>query len=209
MNQVIVIGAGGHAKVCIDILKDCGYQVVYVIRKNDDPDDSEYFYNVPIEYEINLAWIKDALGIDKAFVAIGDNKIRVKLSSKLNDMGFTLVNAISSKAIISGTVLLGKGIAVMPGAIINADTVISRYSIINTGATIDHECKIKKGVHIAPGCNLAGNVIVGSNSFLGIGTKVIPNINIGENVIIGAGSTVIDNIPDNSKVVGSPARKYI
>ena len=72
--------------------------------------------------------------------------------------------------------------------------------------TVDHDCVIGDFVHIAPGVNLAGNVSVGDGSMVGVGTSVIPGIRIGKNCIVGAGSVVIEDVPDNSVVVGSPAR---
>lgn len=51
-----------------------------------------------------------------------------------------------------------------------------------------------------------GRVTIGNNVFVGADTVILPGVSIGNNVIIGANSTVTHDIPDNSVVVGSPAK---
>jgi maltose O-acetyltransferase len=51
-----------------------------------------------------------------------------------------------------------------------------------------------------------GLVDIGNNVFIGAGSIILPDVKIGNNVIIGAGSIVTKDIPDNSLVVGNPAK---
>lgn len=51
-----------------------------------------------------------------------------------------------------------------------------------------------------------GSINIGSDVFIGMNVIIMPNINIGSNVIVGTGSIVTKNIPDNSVVVGNPAK---
>lgn len=199
---IIIIGAGGHAKVCIELLRAMGESIDYCIGA----DSSLQCLGVPVlQGDANLARLRDA-GYSKIFIAIGANNLRVQLANIAGELGYQLVNAMSPQAIISPTVQLGVGIAVMAGAVINAETVIGDLAIINTGATVDHDCQIGKACHIAPQCGLAGNVSIGERSFLGIGCKVIPNISIGVNVMIGAGSVVVSDIEQDLTAMGIPAR---
>ena len=96
--------------------------------------------------------------------------------------------------------------AVMPGAVINADCTIGDLAIINTLASVDHDGRIGNAAHIAPHCALAGNVSVGERSFLGVGSKVIPEIEIGADVVAAAGSVIVADIAPNSRVAGVPAK---
>lgn len=202
-KSVIIIGAGGHAKVIIELLRSSGYKPAVCIGDADSPDEC---HGVPVLQGDHQLEPLRAQGLALAFVAIGNNALRRQLGLMALQYGFTLVNAISPTAVISPTVHLGQGIAVMAGAVINAASVIDDFVIINTGATIDHDCTIGEACHIAPQCGLAGNVSVGMESFLGIGCSVVPGRRIGHRTAIGAGGVVVADIPDNVLAKGIPAK---
>lgn len=202
-SEVIVIGAGGHAKVCIELLRAMGEKVAFCVGASDSP---ERCLDVPVlKGDENLARLRSK-GYYRLFVAIGSNGLRDRLSAAATELGYQLVNAISLHAVISPTAKLGAGVAVMAGVVINAEAVIEDLAIINTGATIDHDCRIGKAVHIAPQCALAGKVTVGNYTLLGVGCKVIGGIEIGEGVTVGAGGVVISGIASGATAVGVPVR---
>jgi len=204
MEKILIVGSGGHAKVIIDILKN---STEYELIGLTDPfPKHERIMGLPILGDDSILPKLFEEGIKYAFIAIGDNQKRIQLAFEIMQMGFGVINAISSHSYVSKSIQLGVGIAIMPGVIINPDAIINDHVIINTGATIDHDCIIETGCHIAPGCNIAGNVRIGKGSLLGIGTKVIPNITIGEWTIVGAGSVVVNNVPSYALAVGFPAR---
>jgi UDP-perosamine 4-acetyltransferase len=200
---VIIVGAGGHAKVCIEILREVGEKISFCIGGSDSP---ENCLDIPVLRGDEHIQILRHKGYFRAFLAIGSNSIREKLGNDCIREGYQIINAISSHAIISPSVKLGCGVAVMAGSVINAESIIEDFAIINTGATIDHDCRIGRAAHIAPQCGLAGRVSVGPQSILGIGCKVIPEIKIGEQVTVGAGSVVVRDIGSNATAVGVPAK---
>ncbi|VTU13749.1 MULTISPECIES: acetyltransferase [unclassified Variovorax] len=203
-QDVIVIGAGGHAKVCIELLRAMGVSVACCIGGAESGDRC---LDVPVlRGDEHLARLR-AEGHALAFVAIGANAIRQRLAASVTALGYELVNAISPAAVLSPTVRLGKGIAIMAGAVVNADTTIADLAIINTSASVDHDGRIGEAAHVAPQCGLAGNVTVGPRAFLGIGSKVIPGVSIGPDVVAGAGSIIISDIEPNIRVAGVPARQ--
>ena len=200
---IIVIGSGGHAKVCIEILRDMGELIDYCIGGIDSLDNC---LGVPVvRGDDNLQHLRN-IGYSRVFIAIGSNQLRDYLAKFALEQGYDLVNAISPRAVVSPSATLGVGIAIMAGVVINAEAIIEDLSIVNTGTTIDHDCFVGRGSHIAPQCALAGNVKVGSRSFLGIGSKVLPGVSVGTQTIIGAGSVVISDIGSNVTAVGVPAR---
>lgn len=83
---------------------------------------------------------------------------------------------------------------------------MGEYCVLNTGATIDHECKIGDGAHIMGGSYLAGRVTIGNFSSIGATATVLPDIKVGSNSIVGAGSVVTKNVPNNTVVIGNPAK---
>ncbi len=202
-SGIIIVGAGGHSKVCIELLRAMGESIAYCVGATDSPDNC---LGVPIlQGDANLSFLRSE-GYSRVFVAVGSNRLRERLSALYIGLGYQFISAISPRAVISPSARLGRGVAVMPGAVINAESVIGDLSIINTGATVDHDCRIGQAVHIAPQCALAGNVTVGNQSFLGVGCKVIPEIRIGERVRVGAGAVVICDIESDATAVGVPAR---
>jgi UDP-perosamine 4-acetyltransferase len=203
----VIIGAGGHAKVILDMLHD---RAEFTCAGCVDPDpQSASLLKVPgLGDDGALAKILSS-GIRHAFVAIGSNRVRAERQQQVRALGFTIINAISRYAVISPRATLGAGVAIMPGAVINVDTVIEDGAIINTGATVDHDCRIGAFAHVAPGTHLAGNVTVGNGAFLGVGTSVIPRRVIGAWSMVGAGSAVVHDIPEGITAVGVPARPLV
>jgi UDP-perosamine 4-acetyltransferase len=146
-----------------------------------------------------------AEGVREAFVAIGDNRKRRDLTRTLRTIGFQLANAISPRASVSRFARLGGGIAVMPGAVVNAGAALADGAIVNTGATVDHDCIVGPFAHIAPGTNLGGCVQVGEGALLGIGSRAIPGVSIGDWSVVGAGSVIIHNLEPKVVAAGVPA----
>jgi len=204
VHKLLIIGSGGHAKVIIDILKEAGnFELIGCVSK--EPLQQE-ISGLPILGDDSVLPQLRTKGVRHVFIAIGDNARRAEMMKSVTKMGFELVNAISSYSHISPSVHLGRGIAVMPGVVINVDSIIEDNAIINTGATLDHDCLIGAHSHIGPGCNIAGNVKIGQGSFLGVGCRVIPKISIGEWTVVGAGGVVVSDLPGYVEAVGMPAK---
>ncbi|MCT4605057.1 MAG: acetyltransferase [Marinisporobacter sp.] len=207
MQKLILIGAGGHSKVVIDIVKD-QYELIGFTDIDENKHDKE-FYGVKVLGDDTL--LKDLYdqGVKNALITLGstgDNSLRKKIFKQVQALGFTFINAISNTAMLSQSVKLGVGNMIINGVIINADTKIENNVIINTGAIIEHDCHIKSHVHICPGARLAGGVKVGEGSSIGMGSTIIQGIRIGRNVTIGAGSVVTKDMEDDSIVVGVPGK---
>lgn len=202
-RKVVIIGAGGHAKVVIDILKsDPAIDIVGCTDQNP----GRTIAGIPVIGDDSILPELLRQGVSHAFVAIGGNRLRLKLAERALEQGFQLVNAVSPRAYVADSAKLGVGIAVMPGAIVAPEVELMDYAIVNTNASVDHEGVIGRACHIAPGSALSGNVTVGEGSFLGTGTSVIDGISIGAWSMIGAGSVVVKPLPDRCLAFGVPAK---
>jgi UDP-perosamine 4-acetyltransferase len=209
MTPVIGIGAGGHAKVILEILRnDPRYQLTGLLDCNRELWGKE-IAGVPVLGGDELLKKLFAGGARHAFIGVGTTgnaTPRRKLYETAIRMGFEFVPAIHPQAIVSPGAKIGKGIAIMAGAIINVGVSTGDNVIINTGAVVEHDCSIGDHTHIATGALLAGGVRVGSCSHVGIGASVRQGVNIGNNAVVGAGAVVVKDVPDNVIVAGVPAR---
>ncbi len=201
-TKILIIGGGGHARSVADIALEGGkFDIMgFIDCKRGD------VLGVPvIGNDDDLERLYDS-GIKSAFVALGENKLRSKLFFKLRSIGFEFVNIISVNAHISKRAILGTGICVMAGAVVNVNTVIGDNSIINTNCSIDHDCHIGRDCHIAPGVSMSGTVTVGDGAHIGTGSNVIDGLSIGSWSYIGAGAAVVNDIPERALAYGVPAR---
>lgn len=199
---MILIGAGGHCKSIIAVLKSAGEKVVGILDDNSKKH-GETILGTKILGGVDLVEkYKDKLFL----IAIGDNKTRLKISEKLKKSGVTFGNAIHPTAVIANDVKIGPGTVVMANATINTGGVIGSHVIINTASTVDHDNCISDYVHLSTGCVTCGSVQIGEATWIGTGTIVINNTSIGSGVITGAGSVIIKDVPNDVLVVGVPAK---
>lgn len=207
MIRVIGLGAGGHAKVLIDILRRAGdFEIVGLL---DPARAGEIIAGVPILGDDEQLHTMRISGVTAVFIGVGgvgDNSIRMALYEKALAAKFDLVNAIHPTAIVAPSVKFGQGVAIMAGAILNPDVRIGDNVIINTGAIVEHDCEIGSHAHISPGAVLSGGVRVGLGAHVGVGATVRQYIQLGDGAIVGAGAVVVKDVPPRSVVVGVPAR---
>jgi UDP-perosamine 4-acetyltransferase len=204
MQNFIIIGAGGHSRVIIDVLKWESIRGIIDINYCEESSKAPIL-NVPILGGIEVLDKCHPFGT-KVVIAIGDNKTRQRYYEIVKEKGFSLPTIIHETAIISKRVKIGNGTFINAGAIINACCEIGNNVIINTGAIVDHECKIADHSHICPGVKLAGKVTIGEGCFICIGASIIPNVSIGNRSTVGAGAVVIRNVENDYIVAGVPAK---
>lgn len=209
MKKIIIVGGGGHARVIIDILLKIPDVEIIGITEVRKELHGTFLLDIPVRGDDSILpqlLKKEDTSAIIGVGSIGDTALRAKLFEEVKAMGFTFINVIHPYSCINSRVVLGEGNVIMAGAIINPDVVIGNNTIINTGVIIEHDCIIEDNTHISLGVKLGGGIKIGKNSHIGIGATIIQGINVGKNVIVGAGSVVIRDIPDNTTVVGVPAK---
>lgn len=192
-----IIGAGGHAKVIVDIILANQGQISGVWDENPVAD---FFLDHPILG--NLKAYAD-LKNDQFIIAIGNNKVRKQIASQLLQ---STIKAIHPSSYVATSVKMGNGSVCMANSSVNIASIIGEHVIINTNASVDHDCKIANFVHISPQVGLAGNVEVGEGTHIGIGACVIQGVKIGKWATIGAGAVILKDVPDYAVVVGNPGK---
>jgi sugar O-acyltransferase (sialic acid O-acetyltransferase NeuD family) len=208
-QKVIIVGSSGHSKVIIDIFeKENKYQIVGLLDAYRNVGEETLGYKV-IGKEDDLPFLLSQNSNCKIFIAIGDNWIRNKVKNKIINIvpGIDFATTIHPSAQIGKNVQIGKGVAIMAGAIINSDTKIGDFTIINTKASIDHDSKMLKYSSMAPNVTTGGNVSIGEFSAISIGATIKHGLSIGDHSIIGAGALLMKNCGDNLIMYGVPAKE--
>lgn len=200
---MIIVGAGGHAKVVIELFRSLGIPIAGLTDADATP---RTVLGVRVLGDDALLPSLFSQGLRNAFVALGDNKTRLRVGLSLQALGFNLLTAVSPRAAVSPSARLGAGVAVMAGAVINADAEVGDLVIVNSGAIVEHDAVLGRACHIGPGAVLAGQVRVGQSALLGAGSRVVPGREIGEGTVIGAGGCVVRDIPAHVVAVGVPAQ---
>ena len=200
-DQLIIIGGGGHGKVVAEIAELNGKY-----KKINFLDDGDLL--TCGDYKV-VGKVKDAknyLQNADFFVAIGNNAVRKRITEELLSLGANIVTLIHPNAVVSKSAKIGKGVAIMAGAIINPYSEVLDGAIVNTCSSIDHDCLVGKYSHLAVGVHVAGTVKIGANCFLGAGSIIKNNVNVCDDVLLGAGAVVVKDIDNKGTYVGVPAK---
>lgn len=201
--KVVVLGAGGHAKVLIDIInQQKDWEIDKIELLDDKVEKGTRIAGCEVKGELEKAKKYDKS--TKFIIGIGMNKVRRRLAESFCLNYLTLIHP---SAIIGSNVKIGRGTVVMPGAIINSGTEIGEHCIINTGAIVEHDNLIQDYVHISPGACLGGAVEIGRECWIGIGSVIKNNITICSETVVGAGGVVIGDIKIEGTYAGCPAKR--
>ena len=180
-QPVIIIGAGGHAKVVIDTLKRSGVKILGAV--DADPNrHGQDILGVPVlgGDDVVISHKPDSVRLVNGIGSTADTAPRRNIFERFKEQGYCFTTCIHPAAIIAEEVEIGEGSQIMAGAVIQPGTRIGANCIINTRASVDHDCTIGDHVHIAPGAVLSGGVVAENSVHVGTGASVIHDMRIGQ-----------------------------
>ena len=203
-DDLVLIGAGGHARSCIDVIEQEGkFRIAGLVGVTEEVDSRVLNYDV-IGTDADLDEL--AARFKYALITIGQiasSEDRIRLFDLSVKAGFALPTIIAPSAYVSPHATIGEGTVIMHGAIINAEAVVGRNCIINSGALIEHKVQIEDHCHVSTGSIVNGNSSVGLGTFIGSGAIVRQGVAIGKNSIVGMGLSVREDIGNDVKYLGS------
>lgn len=198
-----MLGAGGHAGVLIELLRQNGRDIKGIVAPTIEP-------SRPVLRGLShFVADDDVLNFDPAEVelvngigSLPGSALRGSVYRKFATLGYHFSTVISQSAVVSDYVALGEGVQILPGAIVQCGASIGDNTIINSGAIVEHDCRIGEHNHLAPGVTLSGNVRTGNSVHLGTGAVVIQGVAIGADAVVGAGATLTRDVPAGATILG-------
>ncbi len=201
--SLILIGAGGHARSCIDVIEQQDhYQIAGLVGLLEQKHTQHHGYAV-------IATDNDLPELVKtypyALVSVGQiltADSRIRLYQQATQLGFQWPVIIAPTACVSRHAMVGMGTILMHNAIVNAGASVGNNCIINTCALIEHDAVVGDHCHISTGAILNGGVCIGAGSFIGSGSLIKEGVTMGQGCLVGMGLTVRHNLKNHTRFVG-------
>jgi sugar O-acyltransferase (sialic acid O-acetyltransferase NeuD family) len=204
-KAILLLGAGGHARACIDVIEQAGDFAIHgLVGLPEEVGKSVFGYPVlgsDADLQILLAQCPFAV------VTIGQIKTaesRIRLYTALVEHRRCPPAIVSPRAYVSPHASVGAGTIVFHGAVINAGAVVGKNCIVNSLALVEHDVVVEDHCHIATGARINSGVRVGEGSFVGSGCTVRQGLIIGRNCVIGMGVSVLADCADSTQL---PAKR--
>lgn len=203
MDEIVLVGGGGHCASCIDVIEqESKFQIAGIV---DVPDK---FGTTLLGYPIignDEELSKLAENYQYFLITLGQIKSpqrRIALFEQLLQLGATLPTIVSPQAYISRHATIGTGTIVMHNSMINTSATVGANCIINSCSLLEHDAVVGDHCHISTGAILNGGTQVAECTFIGSGSVIRDNIRIGSHSLIGGGVSVMEEVPDNSFFTG-------
>jgi sugar O-acyltransferase (sialic acid O-acetyltransferase NeuD family) len=206
-TAIVLVGAGGHARACIDVIEQAGhYSVAALVGMPDQVGTRVLGYPV-VGTDADLGTLRARY--THALVVVGQIKspeTRIRLFDLLLGTGYTLPVIVSPHAHVSRHATLAAGTIVMHGAVVNASAVIGRNCILNSQSLVEHDTVIGDHCHIATAAAINSGVRIDTASFVGSNSCVRQGIRIGERCVIGMGQRVLADCAAGTQLPARTAR---
>ncbi|EAK9947403.1 acetyltransferase [Campylobacter lari] len=169
-DEILIIGSGGHACACIDVIELDGKFEIAGFVDNIQNNHTKY----------PLIGTDDDLKVlskkyKKACIGVGQIKTpenRIRIYDMLKTLGYELPSIISPLSYVSKYAFIGEATIVMHHALVNINAKIGKACIINSKALIEHDAIIEDFSHISTASVVNGGCIVQKGSFLGTNTHL-------------------------------------
>ena len=202
-TKILLIGAGGHAQACIDVIEQHEQFSVAGLIGMPGEMNAQLQGHPIIGTDDDLSQL--AKTYQHALIVTGQiesSENRIRLFQRVTDLGFELPVIIAADAYVSRYATIGLGTIVMHGAIVNAGVKVGCNCIVNTRALLEHGAVIEDHCHISTGTILNGDVTIGAGCFIGSGSIIKEGISIGNDSVVVMGLSVRHTLANNTRYVG-------
>jgi sugar O-acyltransferase (sialic acid O-acetyltransferase NeuD family) len=190
--KILLVGAGGHARACIDVIEQAAqFSVAGLVGLPAQVGSRVLGYPI-LGTDADLADLRVQYAY--ALVVVGQIKTpepRIRLYDLLQRHGYTMPVIVSPHAHVSRHATLEAGTIIMHGAVVNASALVGRNCILNSQSLVEHDAVIGDHCHIATAAAINSGVRVAAATFIGSNSCVRQGIRIGERCVIGMGQRVL------------------
>ncbi|MFC0876130.1 hypothetical protein ACE01N_06030 [Saccharicrinis sp. FJH2] len=215
MEKIIIIGGKGSAVVVAEQIYDAQKKTGEVEFLGFAFDDEKYGSEIngfPVLSKTTEVYEKYKKYEDIKFIyqLYRPDLIRERIEL-LNSYNIPLkrfAKFVHPSAVISQSVKIGFGSAIMAYTVINSNASIGNHCTIHSNSLIGHDTKIGDYNFFAAHSVIGSNNSFGNGSFIGLNSTFNNYLTIGDYCFIGMASNVIKSIPTGLKVLGNPAKPY-
>lgn len=207
MEKLVIIGGGSFIGNLINYIESM--KIYQIVGYTDIEDHGDFFgYKYLGTDEVLQSLFNE--GVKNAAIGVGnrlsDTKLKQKIFSLVQDMGFNLPIIKGQNVIIHKGVSLGKGVILRDGAIIQSNVKLGNGVMIGDRAVISHDTQIGDFSQVVSGCTLGRGISIGESVFFGFNAVVTNDLTIVDGVTIGACSLVNKSCLERGLYFGIPAK---
>jgi sugar O-acyltransferase (sialic acid O-acetyltransferase NeuD family) len=203
VDKIILYGAGSSLIVDLEeTCLRCGIEVIAIINNYPAPPQAMQIEKVVTLNEHTLEFSNHRVFI--ALFTPGNRKFAYEEATRYGAKHFAPL--IDPTAILPTRLVVEEGVYINSGVVIGAQSRLGAFSFVNRATTLGHHAIISEYASIGPGVVTGAHVKVGQGAVIGAGATILPGISIGNNAVIGGGAVVTQNVPNNTLVVGNPAK---
>nr|WP_297351309.1 acetyltransferase [uncultured Caldimonas sp.] len=208
MNQVLVIGAGGHARVLADVLLNADEAVLGFTDENAALHGG-MAYGLRVlgsDAQVLATFTPERVRLVNGIGGVGGGSLRRKIQQQMEAEGWQFVGVRHGSAVVSQRASVDATVQLLARCVVQIGATVGRGCIVNTGAIVEHDCSLGEYVHVAPGAVVCGDVHIGDESHIGAGAVLKQGIRLGPRTLVAAGAVVTRDFNGGGILIGAPAR---
>lgn len=204
-GALCLLGGGEHARIVAELALACGgYQIegFWGLR----PEGGLRFLgeDATLRRQFSTEW--RTAGFHLALMGSPSLPLRRRVFEGLADLPMRWETLVHPRAYVSPSALIGEGVFVGAGALIQTGARLAPQALVNTGVVVEHDVEIGVGTHLAPGTVVGGGVEIGDWAWLGLGCRIRDHVRIGDGAVVAMGAVVTADVLPGAWVAGVPAR---
>ncbi len=212
MKKLIILGGRGIGMIAASVANDLGtYEVMGFLNDFVPIGDKVGKYNgynvIGVSNDVKKYLEDEDIYFFIGYVGMKNEKEVFEKITSLDIPRHRFATLIHPSAIIpKGFCSIGNGVLMAPLSQLSPDTTVEDNCILLPNSFLGHDSTMKRFSHITANSVVGGNVTLGRGAHVGTNATIRENITIGDFALVGSGSVVLNDVPENSIVVGNPAR---